>query len=590
MGNRRKTRRAASPGSPAAPQQGAAAQTVATTTEVKASAQATAVPRSDGSVGDPQPIVIHPQVHGFAPGAAIPRAHTLHPSDVRASSSASALLAPPATGAPSRGSKRSRGGYPATPGGQSPAPPELATGEPRRAFSLDALRGLFLVLMTIGFTVRGDLFPLWMYHRQMPPPDFTMVDVPGIAWRDLTYVAFLFTMAAALPITLSRRIDRGETELAIIFNAVRRFLLLLVFALLIGHSNTFFTGYTQLARMIAIAGFVIMALVFTRPKPAWNQPLWKGLNLLGWGLAIAFLIVTPLLYDETFRFTRIDDIISGLAFAALAGSITWYFTRDNLTARLGVMAVVTALYLGSRSPGWLQDWWWSSPVPWAIAPSRLSLLMIVIPGTIAGDAILRWVRSREVAEEQPGWGRMRTATLGLLAFAFAPVFTAGMYLREVPLTTQVVAAMVIAGAFLVAHPRTALERMIRSLFLWGSAWVLLGLFVEPAEGGIRKTPETMAYFLGVTGVSVMLLASLTVLVDALRGRRWVSALIDVGHNPMLAYVLFTVLLNSAFELVAPLRGVLRQSAGEILLRMLLETVLVVLIVRFVTRRRIYWRT
>jgi predicted acyltransferase len=581
MGNRKKGRRPAA-GSDAIANVVAPGEPQATM--APGEPQATMVP------GEPQPIVVHPQVHGFAAGAEIPRAHMLSPAR-QAAGPGTYPPAPVVTSVRGGRSKRQQGAYPGTPGGQSPAPPELTTGEPKRAFSLDALRGLFLVLMTIGFTVRGDLFPLWMYHRQMPPPDFTMVDVPGIAWRDLTYVAFLFTMAAALPITLSRRIDKGEVELAIIFNAVRRFLLLIVFALLIGHSNTYFTGYTQLARMIAIAGFVIMALVFTRPKPTWNPALWKGLNLLGWGLTVAFLVVTPLLYDETFRFTRIDDIISGLAFAALAGSITWYFTRNNLTARLGVMAAVAALYLGSRNTGWLQDWWWSSPVPWAIAPSRLSLLLIVIPGTIAGDAILRWVRSSDTTDSgQAGWGRVRLAAIGVLAFAFAPVFTAGMYTREVLLTTQVVAAMVIGGAFLVTQPRTALERMIRSLFLWGSVWILLGLFVEPAEGGIRKTPETMAYFLGVTGVSVMLLAALTVVVDALRGRRWVSALIDVGHNPMLAYVLFTVLLNSLFELIEPLRGVLRQSAGEILLRMLLETLLVVLIVRFVTRRRIYWRT
>ena len=330
--------------------------------------------------------MVHPPVHGFAEGSAIPRAHLREPEHMPAGAGGYAAHAATVS-VPTVRTRRPKGAPPVAPGGQSPAPPELATGEPRRAFSLDALRGLFLVLMTIGFTVRGDLFPLWMYHRQMPPPDFTMIDVPGIAWRDLTYVAFLFTMAAALPITLSRRIDKGETELAIIFNAVRRFLLLLVFALLIGHSNTFFTGYTQLARTIAIAGFVIMALVFTRPKPAWNPSLWKGLNLLGWGLAVLFLVVTPLLYGETFRFTRIDDIISGLAFAALAGSIAWYFTRDNLAARLGIMAATAALYLGSRGEGWLQDWWWSSPIPWALAPSRLSLLMIVIPGTIAGDAI-----------------------------------------------------------------------------------------------------------------------------------------------------------------------------------------------------------
>ena len=566
MGNRRKAARKQA-GRP----NGAAAAAIATAPRVTPQPAQPASARA-ASADEPQPMVVHGPVHGIA---------DLPP--LQASAVAPAVRV--------RQERSPRDRRAALQGGQSPAPPELATGESRRAFSLDALRGLFLVAMTVGFTVRGVEFPLWMYHRQAPPPDFAPAAVAGIAWRDLTYVAFLFTMAAALPLTLSRKIAKGEVEIAIVLNAVRRFVLLLVFALLIGHSNTFFTGYTQTARAIAIAGFVIMALVFTRPRPDWNQKRWKGLNLLGWGLAALFLALTPLLYDETFSFTRIDEVISGLAFAALAGTLAWYFTRDNLPARLGVLGVVAALYLGARGEGWIQQWWWSSPIPWAIAPSKLSLLVIVIPGTIAGDAILRWARSGDSGGTAArSWGSGRLAMRGLLAAAVAPVFTVGMYQREVLLTTQVVVAISVVGAFLVANPRTSLERMLRSLFLWGVLWLLVGLFLEPAEGGIRKVPETLAYFLGVTGVSVMLLVALTVIVDALGRRRWVSALIDVGHNPMLCYVLYTVLLNSVFELIPPLRGLLRQSPGEILLRMLLETVLVVLIVRFVARRRVYWRT
>lgn len=533
-------------------------------------------PAAQAVLEGPQPVVIHPPVHGAVD-------HTTPTTDD----------VPPRPAVPVihvRGEAGGVGGVAPGPGGQSPAPPELATGASRRAFSLDALRGLFLVAMTVGFTVRGDGFPLWMYHRQFPPP-FDLAPVAGIAWRDLTYVAFLFTMAAALPLTLARRVERGETEFAIIFSAIRRFALLLVFALLIGHSNTYFTGYTQTARGIAIGGFLVMALVFTRPRPDWNQAVWKTLNRAGWALAIAFLALTPMLYGKSFAFTRIDDVISGLAFAALAGSVVWYFTRDNLVARLGVLAASVALYLGAREPGWVQDWWWSSRIPWALAPSRLSLLAIVVPGTIAGDIVLRWIRDRQDGDALgDGWSGARRAALVVLGAAFAPVLTIGMYHRAGLLTTQAVMGMVALGVVLTARPTSSLERMLRSLFLWGGAWLVLGLWMEPFEGGMKKVPETLSYFFAVTGVSVMLLVALTALVDALGKRRWVGALIDVGHNPMLCYVLYTVLLNSALEMIPPLRGVLRQSAGEIALRMLLETIAVILIVRFFARRRIFWRT
>lgn len=539
---------------------------------------------ADGGMS--QPIVIHPPVHG----------ETEHDSGLltELASGATGAAAPP-TGATVHGPPVVHVRHDAPPVADAAAkpletPPEQTTGETRRAVSLDALRGLFLVAMTVGFTVRGDLFPLWMYHRQFPPPG-DLVPVAGIAWRDLTYVAFLFTMAAALPLTLSRRIAKGETEIAIVLAAIRRYALLLLFALLIGHSNTYFTGYTQTARGIAIAGFVVMALLFTRPRTDWNPRVWSAVHKVGWVLAIGFLAASPLLYGSRFSFDRIDDVIAGLAFASLAGSIVWYFTRDNLVARLGVLAAVVALYLGARGEGWLQQWWWNSPAPWAFAPSRLSLLMIVVPGTIAGDLVLRWSRERAcLGHPAGGWGTGRAAMLALLAAAFAPVVTIGMFNREVLLTTQATLAMVVGGIILSAGPTTSLERLLRSLFLWAAAWLVLGLWMEPFEGGIRKVPETLSYFFTVTGVSMMLLVTLTAIVDGLGRRRWVGALIDVGHNPMLCYVLYTVLLNSALELIPPLRGALRQSAGEIALRMALETVAVVLIVRFMARRRIYWRT
>src|SRR6185503_3665405 len=99
------------------------------------------------------------------------------------------------------------------------------------------LRGLFLISMTAGFTIYSERLPAWMYHRQFPPPGDVAVNIPGISWRDLAYAAFLFTMAAALPLTLSRRVEKGETEIGIVVASVRRYAIPLFFALLIAHAN-----------------------------------------------------------------------------------------------------------------------------------------------------------------------------------------------------------------------------------------------------------------------------------------------------------------------------------------------------------------
>ncbi|HJQ18792.1 MAG TPA: DUF5009 domain-containing protein [Gemmatimonadaceae bacterium] len=516
-----------------------------------------------------QPIIIHPELQGEVDAQAAP-------PRVRVETRSVGRRAEDYT-------RRDDGAEP------SPAPPELASADPKRAFSLDALRGLFLISMTMGFTIWSDSLPAWMYHRQMPPGD-AIVDIPGISWRDLAYGAFLFTMAAALPLTFSRRVDKGETEIAIVVAAVRRYLMLLFYALLVAHSNTYFLGYSQTTRLLAVVGFVIMAMVFTRRRRDWNERTFTLVNRAGWALAVAFLALSPLVYGKTFSFSRIDDIIAGLAFASLTGIIIWYFTRDNLTARFAVLALAVAAYLGAKGDGFVAQWWWDWPASWAFEGSRFVLLAVVVPGTIAGDLLLRWMREAHGAEDAAAWSPTRSWALVALTAAVPVVVVVGLYNRWVQPTFLLALAIVVAGLFVTLHPRTPIERLLRSLFVWASMWLVIGLLLEPFEGGIKKVPDTLSYFFTVTGTTMMLLVLLTAVIDSLHRRRWVNALIDVGHNPLLTYVLYTVLLNSALELIPVTREFMRQTPWLSVLRSMVEVVIVVLTVRAVSRRRIYWRT
>ncbi|MBA3646178.1 MAG: hypothetical protein H0W63_08355 [Gemmatimonadaceae bacterium] len=49
--------------------------------------------------------------------------------------------------------------------------------------------------------------------------------------------------------------------------------------------------------------------------------------------------------------------------------------------------------LRAGNDGWLQDVWYNSPFPWLYTPGQFSLLCVVIPGAIAGDHLLRWMRA-----------------------------------------------------------------------------------------------------------------------------------------------------------------------------------------------------
>jgi hypothetical protein len=471
----------------------------------------------------------------------------------------------------------------------SDAPAEVAAPRDRRALSLDALRGLLLVSMTLGFTIAGDWYPGWMYHRQFPGGE-KFVDIAGLTWRDIAYAGFLFSMAAALPLTLSRRMAKGEKDVGILIAILRRGFMLLVFALLIGHSNTYFTGYTQTSRALAIAGFVILALVFTRRRSDWNPATFRIVNMTGWIAAIAFLLLSPALYGKGLDITRIDDIIVGLAFAAVVGSVVWYLTRDNLNWRLGFLALCIAGYLGAKGNGWVADWWWADTFPF-FHLGQLTLMAVVVPGTIAGDHLLRWMNSpHDPRGDLIYWSNARILGLAFVSTLIAPIIVIGLYNRWVPETTEVVLGLVVGGCVLVSGPKTEGEKLVRRIFMWSAVWLMTGLILEPFEGGIHKVPDTLSYFFTVTGVVGMLLVAFVGVVDLLQRRKWVNALIDVGHNPLLCYVLYTVLLNSIFEMIPPMRGLLMGSPGQAITRSILSTIIVVLIVRWTTRKRIFWRT
>src|SRR5262245_62169848 len=234
----------------------------------------------------------------------------------------------------------------------APAPDRPA----RRAVALDALRGLFLLLMTFGFSVAESIYPAWMYHRQEPPPTHAFVELAGLTWRDLTYPAFLFTMAAALPITFGLRIARGAGPRQIAVASLRRFGMLFVFALIVAHSSGYWMHeYSDVSRALSLLGFGLLCLIFTRRRADWDARRFAWLQRSGWIATLAFLALSPWLYDKTFSLARHDEILAELAFASFAGIWTWYLTRGEPGLRVALLAGVAALSLSAQVDGWMAE-------------------------------------------------------------------------------------------------------------------------------------------------------------------------------------------------------------------------------------------
>ena len=106
-----------------------------------------------------------------------------------------------------------------------------------RAYAIDLLRGLAIVGMVLsGNFGWNPALPAWLFHAQVPPPDFTFdPSLPGITWVDLVFPFFLFSMGAAFPFSLGRKLDRGVRPAAIVGGILRRGVLLAFFAVALGN-------------------------------------------------------------------------------------------------------------------------------------------------------------------------------------------------------------------------------------------------------------------------------------------------------------------------------------------------------------------
>jgi predicted acyltransferase len=448
---------------------------------------------------------------------------------------------------------------------------------------------LFILTMTFAFTLEPAILPAWMYHRQFPPPNHVLRPMPGIAWRDLSFPTFLFSMAAALPIALSGRIDRGLRGAAFLRSVLERGVLLFTFSLMMAYSNGETIGeYTRRSDMIGIAGFAIMFGLFVRRRPDWDARTFRRVRLSAWILTVLFLAFSPLLYGHRFSLARNDEIITELTFAAVAGSLIWYFTRTGIEARLSVLALVVAGSIALRVPGRISNFWYHSALSGFF---EFDLLTVVVVGTIAGDLLIEWMRSPASDGRARGsWTTGRLVRLAALGAVLSPVLVVGLYNRWVAVTTMLVLGILAGAIMLVRRPATPDERLLRRLVLWGAFWLTLGLVLEPYQGGMKKVPGTFSFYFAMGGNALFLLTSLVIVLDVLGRRKWLRPLSDLGRNPMLGYAIFLVFLDPLLDLISPLDTVLRGSPAQTLARGVIDVVLAVVAVLYLTRKRIFWRT
>lgn len=470
----------------------------------------------------------------------------------------------------------------------------VRSADQKRAFALDALRGFAILMMVFSGIIPYGTLPRWMYHAQVPPPDHLFNgNLPGITWVDLVFPFFLFAMGAAIPLALSRRIEKGETYWTVIKQILARGLLLMGFALYIQHVRPYTMNPNPTTRtwLLALLGFALLFPVLTRLPNTWKWWIRWAIKLAGWGGAIALMLMLRYPDGSGFSFERSDIIIRLLAVAAVFGSLVWLATRKNLPLRLGVMGILMALRLSSGVDHAWTQLFNAYPVSWAFAWSFTNYLFIVIPGTIVGDMILSWMKSPEKKTDQP-WSAVRlNAIVGLMIGALVMVVV-GLFQRWIWQTVAVGSAMCALGFLLLRKPNNSAERLLKDLFAWGVYWLVLGLVFEPHEGGIKKDGATMSYYFVTSGLAIFVLIAFTVIIDVLKRKRALQLLIDNGQNPMIAYAgegNFILAVFALTGLAKWLTGILNTPWLGVMYGALLTLLLAISVSAF-TRLKVFWRT
>jgi predicted acyltransferase len=469
----------------------------------------------------------------------------------------------------------------------------------KRADALDALRGIAVLLMVLSGTIAYRILPSWMYHAQVPPPTHKFnPNLPGLTWVDLVFPLFLFAMGAAIPLALSRRIEKGWTIKQVILSILKRGFLLGAFAIFLQHIrpnviNPKLDEPSLQEWWLALEGFVILFFMFVRLPESLSSWSRKVITLAAWTIGIIFVSHIQYPQGTGFSLERSDIILIVLTNMAVFGSIIWLFTRSNLWLRVGLLGIIFTLRLSSGEEGWVKILWDSSPIPWLFQFDYLKYLFIVIPGTIVGDLIYQWSQSYS-EDESPSsiWKKRRYLSITILMLTIILLLLIGLQSRWLWSTTLLGFILCFSGLYLFKQPFNATEKMLTNLYNWGIYWLILGLIFEPYQGGIKKDSATLSYFFVTTGIAIFFLIALTILIEIFQLKKWLQIFIDNGMNPMIGYVgfanfLWPILVLNNWETTiiemtsSPIRGFFRG---------VFYTTIIALVVTIFTRLKLFLRT
>jgi predicted acyltransferase len=453
----------------------------------------------------------------------------------------------------------------------------------KRIITIDILRGITIFAMILCANIYFPNLPVWMFHGQTPPPDFGFdPSVKGITWVDLVFPFFLFTMGAAFPLAMRKRLDSGTSKWVVAGSLFRRWITLTIFAIALG--NAYQIGASPRPDIVkgifsvALWGVMFMSLVRVK-----DEKKTKTINNIGLFLTVVMGVLAVDYMGMTLSRWSSDVIIMILANVAIFGGLLWMFTKDSMKLRWLVLVFIIALKaLSSYVPQALS--WVPSMgcIGWFFSWGYLQYLVIALAGSIVGDMLLKHSRSGEAV-------KIDGHHLGAACIALTAMFVQlwGLFTRQV--LADFIISAVLAAVFV------AMTWKRRNIMTWlgyfGFAFMLVGIGFDPIDGGITKDYCNLSYMLTTTGMTA--LTGTFVLALELKWQIKGRGLSGCGQNPMLAYTVTTFLISPILAMCGIGPWLMSQGYSSPTWAMicgLTYTLLMVAVTCFFTKKKLFWRS
>lgn len=467
----------------------------------------------------------------------------------------------------------------------------------KRATALDMLRGISIFGMILSANIPFGVLPAWMYHAQTPPPSHIYNPlIPGISWVDLVLPIFIFCMGAAIPLALNKKIESGEKPIKTGFSILERYFMLVFFSIFIAHILPWTIGNGRInftigsqningydLNIISIIGFILLFPLYMHIKDVRRR---RVARIVGWTGTLGLLFFIHTFYGLKFSLHRSNIIILLLANAYLFGTISWYITRKSVTNRLMLLGVWAAIQLTCKYTYFDEALNSNQILSWIFIFRMTHYLLLLIPATLVGDILYKRLQQKEF--EIKVFGNRDIHIFGLLAM-FGIWLLVGLYNRWlIALFVSSILILPITYIYIKKHLPSYLIIFKIAAFL-----IILGLILEPVEGGIKKDPVTASYLFITGGISICWLSFLECICRRNEGDCFVKLFSGAGSNPLLGYVTTSWFILPAMKItlaIIPYDWLYPEGYPWIgVLRAILLIWGVMSLVALASRKRIYWR-